>query len=64
MKYLVPETGNPSKYVIIEASGFVPENSIPLPLELCDEESEWLVVTEVEGEFGEPGKNKLQSMKN
>jgi len=54
MKYLVPETGNPSKFVIIEASGFVPENSIPLPLELYEEESEWLVVKEVEGELGEP----------
>jgi len=56
MKYLVPETGNPSKYIIIEASGFVPENSIPLPLEFYGEEAEWLVVTEVEGEFGEPKK--------
>ena len=54
MKYLVPETGNPSKFVTIEASGFVPENSIPLPLELYGEEDEWLVVKEVEGEFGEP----------
>jgi hypothetical protein len=56
MKYLVPETNNPSKFVIIEASGFVPENSIPLPLEFYGEEDEWLVVTEVEGEFGEPKK--------
>ena len=59
MKYLVPETGNPSKFVIIEASGFVPENSIPLPLELYGEEDEWLVVTEVESEFGEPKKEIL-----
>ena len=32
----------------------MPENSIPLPLELYGEEDEWLVVKEVEGELGEP----------
>jgi hypothetical protein len=53
-KYLVPDTTNPEKLVIIGASGFVPQGVIiELPEEFYEEEAEWLVVTEEEGEFGE-----------
>ena len=56
MKYLVPETGNEQKLVIISTSGFVPANSIPLPSEFENEEAEWLIVTNETDEFGQEQK--------
>jgi hypothetical protein len=53
-KYLVPDAANPEKLAIIGASGFVPQGVVAvLPEELYEEEAEWLIVTDEEGEFGE-----------
>jgi hypothetical protein len=53
-KYLIPDAANPEKLAIIGASGFVPQWVVAvLPEELYEEEAEWLIVTDEEGEFGE-----------
>jgi len=52
--FLILENDIPK--VIVKATGFVPQNSIPLPLEFYDEDAEWLTVSDSQGEFGEPKK--------
>ena len=47
MKYLVKDSADSSKWVIVSATGFTLANSIPLPQHLEGEEAEWLVVQDV-----------------